>query len=284
MKSMIRILGLVAVVATALVLTVPTADASCPLPTVVSTFGTGGYSILVPPAGTTASNWFGKFWQTGNFSAANSGTTQMVGNPGGVGFIKFAPAPYNTWYISGDLSQQGIVGCPAGQLTFLLQTNTGGTSKFYVRSAAANTSGNFDLSVGGDLTLVALPRPRVASSSRVGGTVNLNLNVEGAGSGVSGLPVNIGYQIVSAASPTDPGRDATQFAGSTAITPGTPTPFAADCSVTASDRWVSTRLVIDGVPIDLVSDPTRVECDPTMADPKFKNIERPARPNPRTER
>lgn len=277
MKSMIRIVGLATMVATALVVTAPSADASCPLPKILSSYG-DSFSYLVPPAGTLDANWAGsKFWQTGAFATANSGTTQMVGQPGGVGFIKFDPV-YSVWYISGDLSQQGIVGCPSGSISMLLQTNTGGEARFHVRTGVSDASGNFRLNSGGDWPLVLMPRPRVVSSSRTGSTVNLQLNLDAATPGVTGLPVGLAYQVVTASSATDPGRNASAFTGGTTITPGTPVPLPSDCANVAADNWVATRLVIDGVPTDLVSNPTRVECDPALADPKFKHIDRPAKP------
>jgi hypothetical protein len=69
----------------------------------------------------------------------------------------------------------------------------------------------------------------------------------------------------------------------TSIT-GTPSPFNADCSNSAVDQWIAVQTIVDGVPSDTVSPRTRVECDPALADPKFKHIDRPTRPNPRSER
>jgi len=288
MKSMIRILALTAAVAVVGFVAAP-AEASCTGSVIVQSFGAGGYSELIFPAGTTAADIVGHFWVTGNRANINEGTSRIVANTQAddQGFVRFDPN-FNSWYIFGNLSAPGIVGCPSptDTLTFFVGAKTNNGAFFHVRTAAKNQTGDYDMSAGGNINLVPLPRAAVQSSSR--DTTNVNLQLLAAAppaGGFSGLPVPSGWAYVSAAGNTDPGRDGTLYEAGGPLTPGVPSGAILNCSNLAADRFVATQLVVDGFPISrLVSPAQRVECDPNLADPKFKNIDRPARPNPRRDR
>jgi hypothetical protein len=288
MKSMIRILALAAALAVVGFVAAP-AEASCSGSVIVQSFGAGGYSELIFPAGTTATDIVGHFWVTGNRAAINEGTSKIVASTQAdvEGFVRFDPA-FNSWYIFGNLSAPGIVGCPSptDNLTFFIGAKTNNGAFFHVRTAAKNVTGDYDMSAGGNINLVPLPRASVQSSARAGTSVNLQLLAQAPpAAGFSGITVPKGFQYVSAAGNADPGRDGAAYEAGGTLTPGSPSPASVNCSNLTQDRFVATQLVVDGFPISrLVSPASRVECDPSLADPKFKHIDRPARPNPRGER
>jgi hypothetical protein len=126
----------------------------------------------------------------------------------------------------------------------------------------------------------------VQTSSRSGSLVNLTLNSDPQTGGFYGpqggaIAIAPTYRLVTASGNADPGSGAAAYAAGPAITPGSPVPTSVDCSNTAVDQWVAVQTLVDGIPSQTVGPRTRIECDPTLADPEFKKIDRPARPNPR---
>jgi hypothetical protein len=147
----------------------------------------------------------------------------------------------------------------------------------------------FDLSrFSTDFNLGQKPRPQVQTSARSGTSITGNLVVPAQTGGLYTLGAAVAatptYRLVSAAAASDPGGNAALYTPGADVVAGTPSPFNADCSNSAVDQWIAVQTIVDGVPSDTVSPRTRVECDPALADPKFKHIDRPTRPNPRSER
>ena len=85
-----------------------------------------------------------------------------------------------------------------------------------------------------------------------------------------------GYDIVRA-SGADPGRNPAgwTFVQNVPTTDGAPgnVPFTADCSNPGVDQFFATRLTFgDGQKSDVVSDSTRINCNPALAEPRFNVV------------
>lgn len=313
-----RYLVSAAAVALAVVLMMPSAEANCGT---AKAFGqvagppTYAYTYTFMPTTSVNTNVsiIGHFWEVGAFSTDNEGsgciddawfpacpgTYPCGGNPTG-----------KTRYIQGVMAGQipprpvcSVVGCPAGgDLNTLIQDiSTDGQHAFFLLLRVSETPAAgvaYDYTrIGTNSSLVEIPKPFVNSSSRAGTTVNLNLNLNAVNAGFAGLagqtaqgPGNIsGVRIFTFTGNADPGRgraagwvaDATQrpYTGSTINVPT----FGVNCSNTALDVFVAVGLEFDGgtVTTDFVSQPTRVECDPTIADPKYRSIDKPGGKVPR---
>jgi hypothetical protein len=266
------VLGL-AVVAFAVVVMAPAASASCIPGKSAQTFNAQAltYAYWTSPSGTPGTV-VGQFWQLGN-PAAGSGNSTVCPN-----MLYFSAAGMNLNLDLGACS----AGCVGGTMAVLAQNQTPAGTEFLVATIVetpANTV-NFDYSTQGDHAMVQLPRPRVTSSSRAGASVNLNVQVPAISDGLYGpnaANAITGFNILSASGTTDPGRNAAAYtlrssiaaagggAGTGAVT--------VDCTNTAQDQWVVTQLALDGGQVSsTVSAATRVNCNPALADPKYKIV------------
>jgi hypothetical protein len=282
MKKQI-VLGLIA---TALVSVAfaPSASASCIPAKSAKTYnsGTGAFAYwhgVTPTAGTTMS---GQTWQLGApgvWSTGNCNTVDM-GNPT-PGFFYFAGENIG---LNLDLGACGN-GCPAPLATIAVaayKSGPGGT-EFLVATIAETPASavNFDYATQGDHNMVTLPRPRVTTSSRAGTSVNLGISVPAVTGGLYGPNAGsaiTGFNILSAQGSSDPGRSASAYTlrGSIAATGGTAGTGAisVDCTNTAQDQWVVTQINFENGAVlgSAVSQPTRINCNPALADPKYKII------------
>lgn len=278
MRNASRFLAVV-VVAVALIAAATPASAGCSPPKFASTFtgNIANYVYLDLGTGTTAAQVVGSFYD-------------LAGNNNG-GY------PASQWLfvdVSGKLSMQAnlgdarVVGCPSGKLILRAQASTPTGVKFLTMTTnegeRSNATGaDFDFSFGkAPGTIIAsstIPRPRVNSSGRVGGVVNLDLAIDatngGNSAGDSSSAVTA-YEIVRA-SGADPGRNADGWTVVQTVptTGGGAVPSvlqAADCSNTAVDQFFATRLVFGTSKSELVSDSTRVNCNPTLAEPRFNVV------------
>jgi hypothetical protein len=285
MTKILRFGTVAAAIAVVAIVSAAPAQAGCASNYFFSTWATdiSQYSYLQFAAGADpATNIIGRYWQDGARATANEGTYDDVN------WIK--PFGGDEWYINGDL-QYGGGGCPANFLNVVIQHNRGTSADILV--LRANEEGarlpSYDLSSSTRLFVAQpIPRPRVTSSSRNGTSVNLNLQIDsaaGAAYGEDGAAAEItGYVVKSVSAGADPGRDAALYTTTlgTLAAPGT-LAAAVDCTNTAQDQFVVLQLQFDGGQFssDLVGAATRVECDPNLADPKFKMIDRKATKTPK---
>jgi len=281
----IGIVGLVALGAAA-----TDANAVCDGKGFQTAFGASNTYLTFPPdADMTVGgpNLKGRFWQTGNRANGNEGTlcpeiTYML-DMGGGNLAIFGN-------MGGDVLGTGPcvnAGCPVGSMTILVQTkSTDGTKSYFAMGQISEDAAGFDFGrlPGGNWIVAEAPRAKVTTSGRTGTNVNLNVHFDAPSVFVHSevAPTNIltGYQVFRVNSNTDPGRAPaawgapiqTVAAGST----GADIPLVIDCSAVATDVFIGTRAVFDNAQFssDDISGATRVECDPTLADPRFKNIDK----------
>lgn len=279
MRNVSRFLAIVGVAAVIVAVTTPPASAGCPNPKIAATFSNLNYVYIDLGAGVTPAQVKGRFYVAGNPSV---GSTPIYGP--------------ETWLfvdLNGKLSMSAnlsapaeqVAGCPAGKLVTQLQTTTT-PPRFLTMTSNEGESGSsvvfdysFNRSTGSLIPGAVLPRPRVATSARAGGVVNLTLGIDATTAGNAGDAAGAvtGYDIVRA-SGADPGRDAAAWT----LVQNVPTtnggavpsiPLTADCSNPSIDQFFATRLVFgDGQKADAVSDATRVNCNPALAEPRFNVV------------
>jgi hypothetical protein len=293
-----------AAVAITLAALLPSAEAACNPTRGFGHFAAPNYAYTFMPATSvnTPASIIGRFWEVGQRAVTNEGgclddywfrpcpaTYACGGNPTGktrymLGFLGGGNCPNNGCPVSGDL------------VTLIEDTTTDGKVFFAYarvsRVAADNIQYDYSKVVGTNITLVEMPRPVVTASSRSGTTVNLTLTLNPLNSGFYGLsgqtaqgPGNIsGYRIHTFTGTADPGRARSAWVADAVSRPYTGAPvnvgtFPVNCSNTAQDVFVGVSLEFDGgsVTSDYVSGSFRVECDPTIANPKnYRTIEKPA--------
>lgn len=256
----------------------------CPLTDALCMMNFPGDAIVDP----TNAAMIGRFWQAGNRPAANEG----------------AGCPASVYLLPGDAQQLTIfgqmggdfgfgacdnAGCPAGTLVMVIQTlSADGSKAFYAAGKVNETIGEFDFGRGGTNWQVAeVPRPRVTSSSRGGSTVTLNLSFDapvgayGDADGFARSSILSGYQVVRFEGSADPGRNPAAWTNIGAVIPVTESGatlggFGAVCGGTTDDVFIAMRPIFDAGQFsgDYVGASTRIECDPAVADPRFKMIDR----------
>jgi len=279
-----KIILKLAVVASAALVVVPAASASCLPDKSASTYGAS--LAYWHAASTAAGTLLGQTWQLGAPGVWNNGAgaTDCNGIDQGSGSPGFL-------YFAGSNDKIGLnlhmgtcgAGCPAGLSTVAVaaykRSATG--TELLVATIGETPAGvaNFDFSTQGDHNLVPLPRPRVTTSSRAGNLVNVAVAVSPVSAGLYGPNAGsaiTGYNILSAQSATDPGRNAAAYSLRSSIpaaggAAGTSSSFSVDCTNTTQDQWVVTQINFEngGLPGNSVSAATRINCNPALADPKF---------------
>jgi hypothetical protein len=269
----------------------PSASAICANSTSVSTYNpiTGAFSYwhtTLTGAGTTL---VAKIWQPGGPDV--TGTCNTRNSPDGNAGILYFGLTAGDIGLSVNLADACVGGttatCPVGQLAVLATVNKGGVSEFLTTQAPDSNGGaiTFDFSTFGNHPMVAVPRPRITSSSKAGSTVNTTITVDpvssGAYEGTAGLIT--GYNILSKLANADPGRLASSYdtgptiAASGGISGTGPVPV--DCtggSATLSRRFVVTQIVTAGGPSPTVGPATQVSCDSSLATPpNYKIVPKP---------
>ena len=277
-------LGMAVVVIALLAIASPV-SASCPVDKSAATYdGTSlsyWHSTTSDPGTLTGQTWqIGApgVWNNGNGGALDcNNVDQGTGSPG---FL---------YFVGGDKIGLNLhmgtcgTGCPANGSTIAVAAykKYGAGTDFLIATIAegTNPNANFDYAVQGDHNLIVLPRPHVTSSSRAGTTVNLNIQVPGVSAGLYGPSAAsgngiTGYNILSAQAATDPGRNASSYTLRTSLpaSAGGPASGAVgvDCTNTSQDQWVVVQLQYEGGSFlaNTVSQATRVNCNPALADPK----------------
>lgn len=227
----------------------------------------------------------GRHWEPGNRGAHNEGPAcpecaYLLDLPGGMGVL-------------GALGGN-IIGCdclnvgcnPTGMVLLVQTRSTDGSKAYYAAGRVDVVGGSYNFAANTNWPVVEMPRPRVTSSSRGGNTVTIGAQFDAPDgargeTGYAAPLILTGYQIVRFEGAADPGRAQALW------TPvGSVLPVAANgasvggvgitCTSTATDVFVATRLVLDNgqYSSDYVSASTRIECDPAVADPRFKMIDR----------
>jgi hypothetical protein len=292
-RRILFVLGIAGVLALAGAVT--DASAACnPTKDFKTAFGSADHFLNFPgDADTTIGGpaLIGRFWQSGARGAANEG----VGCPE-VTYLLDLGGPIAVFgQMGGDILGTGgcdNTGCPAfgSDLITLIQTLSTDGSKAYYAVGKVNdlNLGEYDYGRGGtDWQVAEVPRPRVTMSSRTGGTVTLNLSFDppagayGQADGYAPESILTGYQVVRFEGTADPGRAPAAWTnigalipvGSTGATLGG---FEAVCGGTTNDVFIAMRPVFDNGQFsgDYVGASTRIECDPAVADPRFKMIDR----------
>ncbi len=267
-KKIIAVAALALMVA---VVAAPNASASCNPPKYISTYNGSAYcywhtglDTTNPAAGLVTKMWAGAVDVTGTCNFLYFGT-----NAGDVG-------------LNGDFGQSCLPGaaCPAGNVSVLAAVTLGGKTDFLVTQAPETPAGarNYDFSNTAH-PMVPLGRPRVTSSSRAATNVNLNLAIDAISAGLyDGTASQVtGYNVLSAASASDPGRAASAYTLASAAAGGVGGAAATavasvDCSNTALSRWVVVQAVTAAGPLPVVGEATQVNCNPSLADPKYRKL------------
>lgn len=290
-----KILGFVGAAAAVVAISTMDASATCSPNKTAATFGNGGYAYISAPAdvNTDAGALVGRWWQAGGRAASNEGASGNAAD-----WFYFTAAGGN---INNQLGTYDNVGCPTGQLITTVEApSLDGTRAYFAALTVDEVSGpavDFAYENVAGMQMVAIPRPRVTSSSRVAPSVNLNIAIDAVNGGAAGPGASsaiAGYQLVTSTGPAtapngspDAGRGGnwTALGGVVSAAGGGPatTTASVDCSDISLDRYVAVRVVYrDGVQSDLVGGSTRVKCNPALADPDkgFKVIDRKGSKSP----
>jgi hypothetical protein len=281
----------VAVVALAALVMAPAASAACGSQRTASTYNpsTRSFNYWHAPSGDTTGTLVGNIWQAGAPGAydMNSGVTPCTGTnfplyfgSGGIG-------------LNFHMEQCGQ-GCPAPNSTLATlaqKQDPTGVVDFLVATVAETAAGaiNFDYSTQGEHQMLRLPQPTVlASGPKVGNTLPVHVSlasVSGGFYGPNAAATLTGYQIVYKLAAASPGTDASLFTpapGGTVAAPGGvavgDTLLQLDCTdpTNTKDAWIATQLSFEGGAIlsPAVSQPKRVHCVGSLAEPKYKTVPR----------
>lgn len=304
MKSRLALFSAVAGAVLALAAISPVANASCSpaipfgqvTPYAYDIFYGYHYVFMGSDAMTDYGSIVGRFWQPGQRGLHDEGPCDDS-----IWLVPYPPRGGDAFYMNGalggDLGRGSCVnnGCPSDEMILLLQTKTvdGTGAKFAVgrvtQQPGAATDYNYNRT-DDDWLLVPIPRPRVISSSRSGTNVILDIQFDNV---AMAYHENVGpvanpatpettvdeYRLMRFTGTADPGRNPASWTlHATAANAGgaTLTGVSVDCSNTAQDVFLATQLSFDNGQLlsDYVSASVRIECDPNLAEPKFKLIDK----------
>ena len=284
-----------AVVVLAALAMAPAASASCGSVRTASTYnsGTRAYTYWHAPSGDATGTLVGSVWQAGAPAAfdPNSGVVPCTGS--------FAPLYFGSGGIGLNLHMESCGnGCPApnSRVAVLAQKkDPTGVVDFLVATVDETTGGavNFDYSTQGAHQLVRLLQPTVlASGPKVGNTLPVHISLSSVSSafyGPNAASTLSGYRIVYKLAAASPGTDASQFIlapGGAISAPGGgavgDTLLQLDCTdpTNTKDAWIATQLSFEGGAIvsPAVSQPKRVHCVGSLAEPKYRVVPRKSNP------
>lgn len=278
MRNKMRLLGILGVAALVIAIATPV-SANC-IPG--KTAGTNNsvdyvYAYWVAPGGSTVAGAIkGKFWQLGN-AAINNGALQN--------FVYYFPgAPGLSMYA--DMGAAEVAGCPGGTLVTVAETTStdGSNALFLVDTILEQPADrlNFPYYQQGNHNMVPIPRPRVTSSSRAGSTVNVQFAVDGVMPGAYGpsaAAAIVGLQLVSGSGTADPGRGGAFATLQTLPATGGTFSQAIDCTNTGADQFLGVKVLFaDGIVSQYAGATTRINCNPSLADPKYKIVPKKGAP------
>ena len=226
----------------------------------------------------TSDDIVGRFWQTGNRAASNEGTYDDAAWL----LDSYYYPGQDLWYLNGNLGDAGVIGCPAGSLT-VAATNTRTAGWFMATiDETPPRSVTFDYSrLGTDFNALE-QRLTIVSSSRLGPDVVVTVSVPdpsvavyGGGASVTSIGV---YSLVADRG-TTPSKDISAGWTLVSTVPGTGgfVDLPVNCADVATNQFLAMGIEVDGVPPTHVGHAREIECNPNLADPKFKIIQRPDR-------
>jgi hypothetical protein len=230
-------------------------------------------------------------------SGNDNGTYEADGTCGQAGWL--AGAAPNEYYVLIDTDGGNTDGCPLGgdhvAVAFYDKSTANDQSYFGVMVSTMNAAGRADMGLGGKLTMAPIPKPNVTFSSKAGSTINLNLSVPPLpqtacvdGTGAGHCPGGPGTQVIQgwnvyrfekpradATADSNRLRTAWTSVGQIGLAGG---PVALTCSSNANNARLALVPRLDsGFQPEFVGvGSSRVECDPTLADPgtKYKIIDK----------
>jgi len=266
-------------VALVAIVAMPSASAACNPPKSAVTFGAAGTAYWLPATAVgTASVQAWQLGAPGTFAGTGCPNTFLF--PDGPGFS-----------LNYDLGFCGA-GCPgplnANILAVLAQNRTATGTEFLLATAAENAAAinNYEFAPQGNHTMIPIPKPFVNDSARVGSNVNLHISIPSIAGGCFGpnaASAITGFNVLAASTPraqaSDPGRDASAYSLRSTIPSagGAPVllaPITLDCSNTANDQWVVLQIQLENGTVlsNSVGQSIRVNCDPTLANPKTPKV------------
>lgn len=272
MKNAIRLVGMAAILAV-LVAGAGDAQANCGISKLFGQFeASAGLYVYTYGIGNTGV--IGRFWQTGNRSLANEGTYSAA--------EWFQP--YGTkMIINGDLGAAGSVGCVANSMSVVIQSNDGMFATGVAPEVLAGSSLFYSYARNGNWNAIPIPRPGVTVAGSAGTVRTLNLTFGSTAAANYGGTVVTGFRLMQAFGTADPGRGVAAYTfnqrvASTGGAGAAINGLALDCSTVPAgqDVFYATQLEFDNGQFngDYVSATTRVKCNSTQADPKFRRIDK----------
>lgn len=264
----------------------PSASANC----------AGSKSVSTYNPSTTAFS----YWKTTLTPTPGSDTLlAMAWQPGGAdvtGTCNVSPGILYFGVTSGDIGINynladacvtPAANCASGLLAVyasVYSSGVTGATQFLMTQAPETPAGaiTYDYSTFGDHPMITLPRPTVTSSGPQGATVPLTLAVTATTAGLyEGTgPLVTGYNIRAFQGGADPGRLASAYPTLLTTLPASGGIAAAGATSVScgslADWYLVTQLVTTNGPAPDVSASTRVVCNPSLADPKYKVVPKKA--------
>jgi hypothetical protein len=306
---------LLAAVVVAISALAPNADAKCGVNKNIGNYpsaGTCGYYCQMTDPGVGLGTIKGDYWVIGAGNddvhptcsspglGTDSGNYEADGTCGAQGWL--AQAGPNLINIGINTDAGNTDGCPLGGAHVAVSfsdTNSANTGAFFgVGVCTMNAAGNCDMGLSGESIVMApIPKPQVTFTSKAGTALTLGVAVPAAlppgacvdATGSGHCPGGAGIQVIAGwdvyrferprtDSTTDNVRTRTAWTQVGAVGPaGGPVTFSCTDAVNANARLGLVPRYESGFKGDFVGQgSTRVECNPTLADPstKYKIIDK----------
>lgn len=252
----------------------PSAQALCSPP---KTFGSwvvsAGFYTYVTGWNQNNAATYGSFWQPGSRLTIYEGTHTDDQ------WLRYYPG-YGG-YITGNLGDGGVVGCPGGELIVsMTQDNGNGTASFAIARETEDLAWAHAFQMP-NMTFWLMPAPRALTSSRAGETVVMDVLVDPFEEGFFSLtghgflPTISGVSLYTFHGAADPGRDTANWTfHSTLPYAGGPTTAVGtvfSCVDDGMDTFVAAAINMNGEMDTLhVGSSIVIECDAALADPDDK--------------
>ena len=212
----------------------------------------------------------GALWEPGNRVTSNEGTyTADNWVRQGSGYF----------YVTGNLGDSRVNGCPAVRMVAVLTDPTPGDRTDVAIGSADETPAKGNFFNYDNFNFVPMPSPRAVASSRGAGNVVVDLEFNDPGAAFASrfatVPADVIDAIVLYQATGDAGRDAAAwvevaripYAGGVSSLNG----FTVDCGGGTADQALAAGLSLTEEYTTVhVSSALLIECDPTLADPDSK--------------